>query len=173
MSSDSFQHVRVVRSKQRVKTVSATVDHGVLVVRIPASMSAKEEAKWVQKMGEKLRLKRKRRESSRTDEALEARARRLAQDYFGGLDFSIEWSTRQKERWGSCTPIAASIRLSKSLRDFPDYVIDYVIVHELAHLVVPDHSLNFWQLVNRYPLTDRARGFLEGVNFKQDREPLS
>ena len=45
----------------------------------------------------------------------------------------------------------------------PDWVLDYVLVHELAHLVVPGHGPQFWSLVDRYPRTERARGYLEGV----------
>jgi predicted metal-dependent hydrolase len=159
----------VVRSKRRTKTVSATVDRGVLVVRIPAHMSRAEEARWVEHMRVKLLQKRERHLASRSNEALESRARRLAEDYFGGLEFSIDWSSRQNHRWGSCTPLDATIRLSESLKTFPDYVIDYVIVHELAHLLIPDHSPAFWHLLSRYPLTDRARGFLEGVTFAQSQ----
>ena len=46
----------------------------------------------------------------------------------------------------------------------PDWVIDYVLLHELAHLVVPSHSPAFWTLLSRYPKTERARGYLEGVS---------
>lgn len=169
VSGADFAGVRVVRSKKRTKTVSATVDRGVLVVRIPARMSRAEEARWVEHMRGKLLDKRQRHQATRSNEALEARARRLAQDYFGSLEFRIDWSSRQNQRWGSCTPLEATIRLSESLKSFPDYVIDYVIVHELAHLLIPDHSPAFWQLVARYPLTDRARGFLEGISFAQAR----
>lgn len=164
-----FENVRVVRSKRRTKTVSATVDGEILVVRIPARMSRAEEARWVEHMREKLLSKRDRHQANRSNEALELRARRLAKDYFGGLEFTIDWSKRQNQRWGSCTPADATIRLSENLKEFPDYVIDYVIIHELGHLLIPDHSPAFWQLLARYPLTDRARGFLDGVSFAESR----
>lgn len=164
-ASGNFQDVRVVRSAKRRKTVSATVDKGVLVLRIPARMSKADEAYWIEHMGRKLSDKQQKKQGKRSDRALEERARRLAVDYFGGLEFSIVWSSRQQQRWGSCTPLERSIRLSDNLREFPDYVIDYVIIHELAHLLVADHSPDFWKLCARYPFTDRARGFLEGVAF--------
>lgn len=168
-----FAGVRVIRSAKRRKTVSATVERGVLIVRIPARMSRAEETRWVDHMRKKLLDKRGRKEASRSNEALEARARRLAQDYFGALEFTIDWSSRQNQRWGSCTPLERTIRLSENLKTFPDYVIDYVIVHELAHLLIPDHSPAFWQLVAKYPLTDRARGFLEGISFAEARQSIS
>lgn len=165
MLDERFQGVRVVRSPRRRKTVSATLERGVLIVRIPARMSRVDEAHWVERMKEKLTQKARGREEARTEDALTLRAKRLASHYFGGLEFTIVWSKRQAERWGSCTPLQRTIRLSENLKAFPDYVIDYVIVHELAHLLIPNHGPEFWQLVARYPLTERARGFLEGVNF--------
>jgi predicted metal-dependent hydrolase len=41
--------------------------------------------------------------------------------------------------------------------------VDYVLVHELVHLLEPGHDDRFWALVARYPRAERARGFLEGV----------
>jgi predicted metal-dependent hydrolase len=38
------------------------------------------------------------------------------------------------------------------------------LLHELSHLVVPSHNAEFWNLVARYPKTERARGYLEGVS---------
>ena len=70
----------------------------------------------------------------------------------------------QERRWGSCTPSTGTIRLSDRLREMPSYVVDYVLVHELVHLLVPGHGPDFWALVARYPLTERARGFLDGVS---------
>ena len=72
----------------------------------------------------------------------------------------ITWVETQRSRWGSCSPDDRTIRLSLTLADYPGWVRDYVIVHELAHLLVADHSKRFWELVERYPLTERARGFL-------------
>ena len=76
---------------------------------------------------------------------------------------SVVWSARQNSRWGSCTPADGTIRLSTRLQGMPDWVVDYVLVHELAHLLQPGHDPAFWALVGRYPRTERARGFLEGV----------
>ena len=65
-----------------------------------------------------------------------------------------------QSRWGSCTPADGSVRISVRLAPFPLWVLDYVLVHELAHLAVADHSPRFWALVDRYPLSERARGYL-------------
>ena len=46
----------------------------------------------------------------------------------------------------------------------PSWVLDYVLVHELAHLRVPGHGPKFWALVDRYPRTERARGYLDGIS---------
>jgi predicted metal-dependent hydrolase len=72
--------------------------------------------------------------------------------------------TNQNGRWGSCTPDDATIRISHRIQEMPDWVIDYVLLHELAHLVVPSHNAQFWELVNRYPKAERARGYLEGIS---------
>ncbi|MBM3461555.1 MAG: M48 family metallopeptidase, partial [Armatimonadetes bacterium] len=96
---------------------------------------------------------------------LERRAQRLNQQYFGGaLQYaSISYVSNQNSRWGSCSPGSRRIRLSHRLANMPAFVLDYVIVHELAHLVEPNHSRRFWKLVNRYPHAERAIGFLMGV----------
>ena len=97
--------------------------------------------------------------------SLAARAGRLSEQYLGGraVPDTVRWVTNQNTRWGSCTPAEASIRLSHRLQGMPDYVIDYVLLHELAHLLVPGHGPEFWKLLDAYPRTERARGYLEGV----------
>ena len=56
-----------------------------------------------------------------------------------------------------------TIRISDRLLKMPDFVHDYVVVHELAHLEVPKHGPEFWKRVNRYPKTERARGYLMAI----------
>ena len=99
------------------------------------------------------------------DDELVARAAGLSEQYLQGRarPHSVRWVTNQNTRWGSCTPAEGSIRLSHRLQGMPEYVLDYVLLHELAHLLVPGHGPRFWSLLEVYPRTERARGFLEGV----------
>lgn len=153
---------KVIRSARRRKTVSASIEGDVLVVRIPARFSRRQEQHWVEHMRERV-VNKRRRSEQRKETGLGRRAERLNQRYFEGkLEFSIKWVTNQSSRWGSCTPVDRTIRISHVLKTFPDWVLDYVIVHELAHLLVADHSPRFWALVNRYPRAERAIGYLEG-----------
>lgn len=97
---------------------------------------------------------------------LHNRALDLAERYLDGLarPESVRWVDNQSNRWGSCTPEDGSIRLSRRLAGMPEWVVDYVLLHELVHLIVPHHGQGFWDLVRRYPKADRARGYLEGVS---------
>ncbi len=147
--------VEVVRSPRRHKTVQARVVDGVLRVAIPASMTRAEESQWVDLM--RARFERR---AAAAPIDLAARAGRLARQHDLELPESIRWSDNQRTRWGSCTPANRTIRISTALAGFPRWVVDYVIVHELAHLTEPGHDRAFWNLVHRYPLTERARGFL-------------
>ncbi|MGH2750943.1 MAG: M48 metallopeptidase family protein [Actinomycetota bacterium] len=155
-----FTRIEVRRSGRRKKTISAEIVGDALVVSIPARLSRAEEQEWVTKMALRMSQRRKR-DRLNSDGALAARARELANLYLDGISVAdIAWIETQKSRWGYCSPDESQIRLSLALADYPSWVRDYVIVHELAHLVVADHSERFWGLVNRYPLTERARGFL-------------
>ncbi|AEW96417.1 protein of unknown function DUF45 [Streptantibioticus cattleyicolor NRRL 8057 = DSM 46488] len=133
------------------------------IVLIPARMSAAEEQRWVGVMLDKLAAQESRRMLG--DAELAERAARLSGQYLGGRarPESVRWVTNQNTRWGSCTPAEGSIRLSHRLQGMPDYVVDYVLLHELAHLLVPGHGADFWRLLEGYPRTERARGYLEGV----------
>lgn len=154
--------VEVRRSKRRRRTVSAYRDGDRIVVLIPAAMSRKDEASWVETMIAKLERSEKRRRPS--DEELLKRARSLSDLYLGGIAVpeSVRWADNQKARWGSCTPGEKAIRLSARLQGMPSWVLDYVIVHELAHLFEPHHNEAFWGWVDKYPQAERAKGYLLG-----------
>ena len=153
--------VEVRRSARRTRTVSARLEDRCLIVYVPARMSRAEEAEWVDKMTRRFE-ERERRGKLNASGELERRAQYLNRRYFDGeLTWEgLNYVTNQGRRYGSCSITNRTIRLSDRLAEMPTWVRDYVIVHELAHLVVPDHSPAFWRLVNRYPLTERARGYL-------------
>jgi predicted metal-dependent hydrolase len=148
--------VEVVRSPRRKKTVQAREVGGVIRVSIPAAMTRADEERWVAEMVQRMQ----RRLSRTAGVDLGARAARLAARYHLPRPESIRWSDSQEWRWGSCTPSAGTVRISSRLNTEPLWVLDYVIVHELAHLMVAGHGPSFWKLVNRYPKAERARGFL-------------
>ncbi|MFN2586643.1 MAG: M48 family metallopeptidase [Actinomycetota bacterium] len=157
---DDFRRVEVRRSARRKKTVSAEIVGEALIVSVPERLSRAEEHEWVTVMARRL-SERRRRDRLNSDGALRSKAEQLSDRYLDGVRPSeITWVTNQQSRWGSCCPEDRTIRISIALADYPAWVRDYVIVHELAHLIVPDHSGRFWELVDRYPLTERARGFL-------------
>lgn len=147
--------IRVVRSTRRKRTVGAQMKGNVLHIIVPSWMSRAEEAVWRERMADRYRRSI---EADRID--LRERSTTLARRYDLPRPVEIKWSDSMKSQWGSCTPSNGSIRLSSRLAMFPNWVIDYVIVHELAHLVVLAHNDEFWRIVNRYPKAERAIGYL-------------
>src|SRR5689334_7819846 len=156
--------VEVRRSRRRRRTVSAYRDGDRTVVLIPARFTRAEEDEWVATM--LARLARQDRRRRPNDGALARRAGELSARYLGGCarPRSVTWVDNQASRWGSCTPSDASIRISSRVRGMPSWVLDYVLLHELAHLLEPRHGPAFWALLESYPRTERARGYLEGVS---------
>ncbi|MDO5662810.1 MAG: M48 family metallopeptidase [Brachybacterium sp.] len=159
----------VVRSRRRRKTVSVSRREGTVEISIPAAMSRREEERWVREMVD--RLARKDRRTAPGDAELEELARSLSEAHLQGRarPTSVTWSSRQqRSRWGSCTSVDGTIRISTRLQGMPDWVLHYVLLHELAHLLVPGHGADFWALLESYPRTERARGFLDGVSFAEN-----
>jgi predicted metal-dependent hydrolase len=148
-------NVEVIRSPRRRKTVQARRVNGVVRVTIPATMTRAEEERWVAEM-----LRRLERSTGADGVDLEERANQLADRYELPRPTSIRWVDNQQQRWGSCTPADGTIRISSRLDGFPGWVVDAVIVHELAHLAVPNHSPAFHALADRYPRMERAAGYL-------------
>lgn len=161
--------VEVVRSARRTRTIGARISGDTVIVMLPARLSEAEERRWTEQMVGRLRAARLRHALNR-DRTLHERAKALNGGYFQGrLTWtSIEYVTDQQRRLGSCTPATGTIRLSHRLADVPEWVLDYVIVHELAHLDHPNHSEAFWKAVNRYRLAERARGYLIALDLRGD-----
>lgn len=160
--------VEVRRSRRRARTVSAWREGGRTIVAIPARFTRAQEREWVGRMVERLAAQERRRRPS--DTQLAARATELSRRYLGGraVPTSVRWSTNQGRRWGSCTPTEGTIRISDRVQGMPRWVLDYVLLHELAHLLQPGHGEAFWAELATYPHTQRARGFLEGCAFARD-----
>ena len=136
---------------------------GILELRVPLSMPEPERRRWAERMRQ--RIERQVRRARPTDARLGKRARELNDRYFGGR---LRWSSvafaGQQQRWGSCSFTAGVIRISSRAARLPGWVVDYILVHELAHLVHADHGPRFWELVNRYPAAERARGYLMALD---------
>lgn len=162
-SSFATVKVEVVRSPRRRKTVQAREVGGVLRVSIPATMTKADEDRWVAEM-----VRRMAQRSATEHVDLGRRAEQLAARYRLRRPASIRWVSNQEWRWGSCTPTERAVRISSRLAAEPPWVLDYVIVHELAHLDVARHNSAFWSLVNRYPKAERARGFLIARGLEAD-----
>ncbi|WP_432479462.1 M48 metallopeptidase family protein [Nocardioides sp. GXQ0305] len=163
--------VEVRRSKRRRRTVSAHRDGDRIVVMIPSTLTRAEEREWVDTMV--ARLERAERRRTPTDDELLKRARGLSDRHLGGLaePESVRWVENQNSRWGSCTPGDRTIRLSARLKGMPPWVVDYVLVHELAHLLEPGHDAAFWAWVDRYPQAERAKGYLLGWSAASRLDP--
>ena len=160
--------VEVRRSRKRVRTVSAWREGERTVVAIPARFTAAQEREWVRRMLARLASQERRRRPSDTE--LERRAVDLSGRYLAGraVPSSVRWSSNQGRRWGSCTPLDGTIRISDRVRGMPSWVLDYVLLHELNHLLHAGHGPDFWAELETYPRTQRARGFLEGYAFRPE-----
>lgn len=157
--------VLVIRSSNRKRTVSADRVDGTLRLRVPWRLSRSEVTRYTRQF----RATQQRRDArnTRSDQALLARARELSAEFLDGQaqPSSVQWTDRQRTRWGSTTSADGAIRLSSRMQTMPQWVQDAVLVHELAHLLVPGHDDAFRQLVNRYPHTAEADAYLAGVSF--------
>jgi predicted metal-dependent hydrolase len=160
--------VEVRRSTRRTRTVSARREGDKIIVLVPARFTRAQERQTVAEMVSKLQRTEVRRAApaGQSDAALLERCEYLAHRYLPDhpLPTVIRWVPPMRTRWASCTPPDGSIRVSQRLRDVPDWVLDYVLIHELAHLVEAGHGPGFWSLVRSYPRMDRAIGYLEGLS---------
>ncbi|MFQ6135591.1 MAG: M48 family metallopeptidase [Candidatus Hydrothermarchaeales archaeon] len=162
--------IEIIRSPRRKKTISAKLFGEELRVYLPAGLTKAEEEEWIDKVIKSMERRKLRRELN-ADEGLKERAQELNHRYFGGKlkISSVEYVTNQNRRHGSCDHKKGTIRISYRLAEMPPWVRDYVIVHELAHLIYPNHSKAFWKAVNQYKYAERARGFLIAKDMEKDK----
>lgn len=154
--------VRVIKSSRRRRSISAYREHGAIVIQVPARLSNSKIQEVIPEMVEKILLREAREKMS--DEALFDRAIELLSKYlpdFKVKPVSVLWRS-MNERWGSCTTLDRTIRISDRLNGAPEYVVDYLLVHELIHLEVADHGPEFERLLGRFERSDLANAYLEG-----------
>ena len=155
--------VEVRVSARRKKSAGAHWEGDRIVVVVPAHLRGTARDDMVEHLTR--RLTRHRPHLHASDTLLEERARELGATYLDGVEpASIRWATNQTKRWGSCTLATREIRISSRLRVAPPWVLDAVIVHELAHLLEPNHSPRFRVLEARYPRRHDADMFLDGFH---------
>jgi predicted metal-dependent hydrolase len=159
--------VRFIASRKRRRTVSARLRSGVLELLVPAWMAGAEREHWAEVM--RGRLGRQRERARPSDERLLERALVLNDRHFGGR---LRWTSigyaDMRHLWGSCTFTNGAIRIAGRAASLPAWVVDYLIVHELSHLEHSDHGPAFREMENRYPLTERARGYLMALDHARD-----
>ena len=166
---EAVPEVIVQRSARRTKTVSAHFSGDAVVLAVPQRATRAQSEHWSATLVPKVMARRRAAEASSatraTDTALEEMAERLSRAYLEGraVPTSITWSTRQHTRWGSATPATGSIRISRRLAEAPEWVLETVVLHELAHLLEAHHNERFWSLARRHPRAHDAARFLDGV----------
>lgn len=153
--------VEIRASSRRKKTGTAHWSGSRIVVQIPARIRGRERVTFVDDLVERLMTQRP--QNSGGDASLEERALELADQFNDGVvPSSVRWVKNQQARWASCSPASREIRISNRLRQCPQWVIDAVLVHELAHLQEVGHTPLFNELANRYPRQEESAYFLEG-----------
>ena len=161
LPSDLPQY-RVVRKERRRRSISAFRQGGVIEIHIPAKMSKRQELEIIPEMIAMV-LRREGR-SRKTDLQLLEIGMELLAKYLQDFDVapaSINWRN-MSERWGSCTTVDRTIRVSDRLIGAPNYVLNYIIFHELIHLRIPGHDQDFYNYLNRFTDQQKCEAFLEG-----------
>lgn len=163
----SQPEVEIRVSTRRRKSASAFWSDGRVVVVLPASMPRSARPEMVEDLVR--RVLNYRPHLAASDGDLASRAGELADRCLDGIrPASIRWVSNQNSQWGSCTAGTREIRISDRLRVVPGWVLDAVLVHELAHLVEPNHSSRFRALTDRFARSKEADVFLDGFSLGRE-----
>ncbi len=141
-------------------------------INAPVGMPQEKLQKIIDQFKTRFEKRKLKQELNKTTKTLQETAQQLNRQYFSGsLEIkSIEYSVNQDRIFGICNHRTKNIKISYRLKEMPDWVRNYVIMHELAHLVEPNHGENFWNLVYQYKLTERAKGYLIAKGLGSDKE---
>ena len=166
--------VKIIRSRRRRRTISARLVKDTLLVSAPLMLSQERLDKIVAGFKVKFEKKRLKQELDRKQNLVDI-ARQINEKYFQNklkLN-SIEYVTDQNSKYGCCNFRDGRIRISHKIGLMPEWVRDYVIVHEMARLIEPNHSSAFWDIVSRYKLAERARGYLMAAGIDKEEDEFS
>ena len=157
---ENSQEYELIRSKRKSLALQVKGD-GTVVVRAPLRLSedkidrfVREHLDWIEKQKDRIQeLSGKRHvitEQERADgiqKALKIFPERTA--FFAermGVDYGRITVREQKTRWGSCSQ-KGNLNFNWKLALMPEEILDYLVVHELAHRVEMNHSPAFWAVV--------------------------
>lgn len=159
------ERLEVRRSSRRKKTISVHREGDTIVVNAPARMSNADVDRYARELIARLQ---KREKAPKSDVDLLTRALWLRMEFLPEAPepTAVRWAS-QETRWGSCSTLERTIRISSQLQRAPQYVVDAIIVHELAHLLRADHGPEFKRLLARYPDNARADAFLAGMAYSK------
>lgn len=161
--------VKIIRSRRRKRTVGARMIKDTLLVSAPLMISQQHLDKIVEDFKVKFERKKLKQELDRKQSLIDI-ARKLNEKYFENklkVNF-IEYVTDQNSKYGCCNFRDGRIRVSHKVGLMPEWVRDYVVIHEMAHLIEPNHSKAFWEIVSRYRLAERARGYLMAAGLESE-----
>jgi len=154
--------ILVIRSTRRKKNISAYRQGGRIVISIPARMSKADERAVVPEMIATIR--RQEAEQTPDESELATRIDQLLTELAPEITerpISVTWRA-MRERWGSCTTVDRTIRISDRLKLAPRYVQDYVLFHEAIHLRYGDHGEEFQEVLSRFDDGELASAYLDG-----------
>ena len=154
--------ILVIRSTRRKKNISAYRQGGRIVISIPARMSKADERAVVPEMIATIR--RQEAEQTPDESELATRIDQLLTELAPEISerpISVTWRA-MRERWGSCTTVDRTIRISDRLKLAPRYVQDYVLFHEAIHLRYGDHGEEFQSALSRFEDGELASAYLDG-----------
>jgi predicted metal-dependent hydrolase len=159
------------------RTVRWMLRGSEIQMRVPQSMNRSQIEKMIEDILPRIARQRKR-ARKQADVNLMTRAAEINAAYFGGelTWHTIRWVKNMDRRLGSFTTGGTTdgdIRISERIRRWPQYVIDYILAHEMCHRIFPNHSAEFWAYLSRYPHTEKAIGFVEGVAYAEGTDPDS